>query len=802
MPRIPELCNRITRRYKPILVVGFLLTAVGGYLTSKLSLESDLAALLPDSFESVQAVERMREEVGGADQLRIALRTADFQAATELADTLARRLVASERVSSVDHENDVAFYESHALLFLDTASLDSLHNEVQRTIDAEKQRANPFMVDDLFADPEAEEAEDEGGLSGWEERYASELPDRYYTNDDSTVLVLNVYPAGSSSDLSFARSMLDDVQRIMDEVGPERFAPDMEVHYGSNIKNRVDEFEAIQDDIVGTAAYGIGGVFLLLVLFFRSLVVPLLLSVSLLSALSWTFGLTYLLVGQLNTITGFLFVVLFGMGIDYGIHAIARYLESREAGLDTAGAIHRMVCRTGAALGTTALTTSAAFFSLMLLDFRGFSELGLITGIGMLFTYAAMVVFLPAMVVLLERLGVLSIDSVPDKALTSERRPFRFARSILVGAAALTLVSAYLFTRVDFQYDFTDLRIVTEERERFGEMTAGVFSGSESPAVVLADTEEEVQEVVAAVQERMRADTASPTIASVRSIFDLVPRSQERKLEQIRRTRALVEENADAVSGEREEQLQRLRDFLAVDRTFDWQDFPENDRRRFVTREGAPGNFVFIYPSVALRDGRNAIAFRDDVGTITTASGEAFHAASSNIIVAEMLSMMTTEGPLAVALSLGVVFLILLVDFRRFRSALLVVAPLAVGIVWMGGAMYVFGMKLNFFNVVAFPSVVGIGVDHGVHIYHRYVEEGPDSLYFILRRTGVAIGMTTITTIVGYSGLMLASHPGLRSIGLLAAIGLSTTFLTAVVVLPALLDAVEADDPDVEGILR
>ena len=35
----------------------------------------------------------------------------------------------------------------------------------------------------------------------------------------------------------------------------------------------------------------------------------------------WTFGVTYLVVGQLNTITGFLFVVLFGMGVDYGIHA-------------------------------------------------------------------------------------------------------------------------------------------------------------------------------------------------------------------------------------------------------------------------------------------------------------------------------------------------------------------------------------------------------------------------------------------------------------------------------------------------
>jgi len=800
MPRFPELCRRVTRHYRPILLVGLLLTVAGGWLTSRLSLESDLAELLPDSFESVRAVERMRDEVGGADQLRVALVTDDFPAAVELADALAPGLEESEYVSSVDYVNDVEFYERHALLFLDTASLDSLHSAVEDEIDAARQRLNPFMVDDLFGDPE-EETEGEGGLGSWEERYAGELPSRYYTDPDSSVLVLNVYPAGSSSNLSFARSMVDDVQRIVAETEPASFAPDMEVFYGSNIKNRIDEFEAIRDDIVGTAAYGIGGVVLVLILVFRSVLVALLISVNLAAAISWTFGLTYLLIGQLNTITGFLFVVIFGLGIDYGIHAMARYLESRQAGLGVEEAIHRMTCRTGAALGITALTTSAAFFSLMLLEFRGFSELGLITGTGMIFTYGAMVLLLPAMVVLLERAGVLKVKPVEGKELEPERRTFRFARSILTAAAVLTLASAYLFTQVGFQYDFTDLRVVTEERERFGELTGDVFTGSESPAIVLADTREQVAEVAEAVRERMRSDTTSPTIARVRTIFDLVPRNQEQKLEQIRRTRELVEENADAVSGEEEERLRRLRDFLAVDATFDWEDFPANDRRRFLTTEGEPGNFVFVYPDVALRDGRNAIAFRDDVGTITTESGEEFHAASSNIIVAELLTMITTEGPLAIALSLGVVFLILWVNFRRLRSAVMMVVPVAVGIAWMGGVMWLFDMQLNFFNIVVFPSIVGIGVDDGVHIYHRYLEEGADSLYFVLRRTGMAIALTTFTTMVGYSGLVFADHPGLQSIGKLAVIGLATTFVTAVTVLPALLHAVEEDEPDVKGFI-
>lgn len=784
-----NLHQRVRRYHKPILAFSAIATVVGGFYTSKLGLDADLAALLPDSFVSVQALRRMEAEVsGGTSSLRIALKTQDFDAAVALADQLAEDLLESEYVGSVDYENQVEFYEKNALLFLDTASLDSLHIAIQDAIDAHKQKLNPFMIDDLFGGPEPE-VEDSDELARWEREYESELPSRYYVNPDSTVLVLKVLPAEGGANLSYSRRMVGDVRRIIEESDPQSYASDMEVFYGSNIKNRIDEFEAITSDIVGTAGYGISGVFLLLVVVFRGIVIPLLISMTLASALAVTFGIAFLLVGKLNIITGFLFVVLFGMGVDYGIHAMARYVESRQAGLDSEGALQRMVGKTGAALAATAFTTSAAFFSLMFLDFKGFSELGLITGIGMIFAFLATVVLLPALVVFTENLGLLKVKPVPGKALSSHPRPFVYARWILAAGAVLALVSIVLFTKVEFQYDFTNLRIITQEREEYSRETTGVFTRSESPAIVLADSREEVEEIVAAVREIMRTDTISPTVESVRSILSVVPADQGRKLEKIRDIRRLVADEAEGVlEGEDARRVERLQQFLAVDEPFAWEDFPLKDRQRFTDRAGEPGNFVLIYPGVALRDGRNAMAFRDDIGTIVTASGKEFHAASSNIIVAEMLTMISTEGPIAVALALGVVFLIILVKFRSFRAALFVVTPLLMGLLWLGGLMFVFDLQLNFFNVVVFPSLVGIGVDDGIHIYDRYREEGPGSIPFVLRRTGMAVGITSITTMVGYSGLVVAHHPGLQSIGQLAVIGLATTLFSAVLVLPALLE--------------
>ncbi len=103
---------------------------------------------------------------------------------------------------------------------------------------------------------------------------------------------------------------------------------------------------------------------LLISLYFRQILAPLIIIVPLMMSISWTFGLTYLTIGNLNQITVSLFAVLFGLGIDFGIHIFARYREARRRGMDVEQALTETVCHTGSALSTTALTTSLAFFAL------------------------------------------------------------------------------------------------------------------------------------------------------------------------------------------------------------------------------------------------------------------------------------------------------------------------------------------------------------------------------------------------------------------------------------------------------
>ena len=131
-----------------------------------------------------------------------------------------------------------------------------------------------------------------------------------------------------------------------------------------------------------------------------------------------------------------------------------------------------------------------------------------------------------------------------------------------------------------------------------------------------------------------------------------------------------------------------------------------------------------------------------------------------------------------------------IVIFRRRLATPFVIGSLLVGVVWLLGATLGFGIKINFVNFIAFPITFGIGVDYAVNVMARYVRDDRRDVEAAVRETGGAVGLCSLTTIVGYSSLLVAKNVGLFLFGLLAVLGELTCLTTAVVVLPAVLQLV------------
>ncbi|MCD4733390.1 MMPL family transporter, partial [bacterium] len=161
-----------------------------------------------------------------------------------------------------------------------------------------------------------------------------------------------------------------------------------------------------------------------------------------------------------------------------------------------------------------------------------------------------------------------------------------------------------------------------------------------------------------------------------------------------------------------------------------------------------------------------------------------------------IIELIGEEGQLATLLALGVIFVLLLVDFRKLHTSLLALVPLVSGGLIMLGVMALLGEKLNYINVMALPLILGIGIDDSVHIIHRYRHErrlNGDGLIMgrTLSRTGRAVFLTSLTTGIGFGSLMFSRMQGLASMGIALSLGVLACFLTSTLFLPALLKTFE-----------
>ncbi len=814
----------VVRQVWTVVLLALVVSVVGFWFARQLRIDTDFSNLVPRDYPSVQALEALRETVGSEATVDVAIVSPSFEANKTFAEQLIPRALAlapspqaEPYLSRVDFEKDTAFLEQNALYFATYAELDSLESYLRDKIRDAKLDANPFFFD---LDDEEDESDDEAAYDperDLQEVYDHIIGKRYPVNEDSTIMALRFYPSGSQTDIGFIETLYDDLDALIVELTPTAYHPEMKVAPAGRLLRQLVEVRTISDDVLGSFAAGVTAVLLLVVGYFfykgytaraghrfsrrvltaqlvRIPVLAGLIGIPLLMSLSWTLGVAWFAFGKLNMMTSTLGLVLFGLGIDYGIHFYARYTEERSLGRTAADAAESTFTSTGKAIALGAFTTAAALYVLTGADFRGFSEFGFIAGTGILFAVGAMTIVMPALLILFERYRLLNFE-VGAGVRTALQGYGRIpgARGLVLGSMGLVIAALVFLPRVGFQYDFGALDPVYEEYDAKRNLIGEVYpSRGRNPAYVLVDDPSEAPAVEEAIERHAQADTLSPTIDRAETLqerFPMVDEEQQHKLDRIAEIRALL---ADPfVQADTDEGLARVELAAGTVQPLTIEQLPESIRNRFISKTGELGGFIVIYPSVGLADGRASMAFADDVGKIVTEDGSTYYAGSPSIVAADMLRLMRSDAPWMMAGALIMVILIMWINFRAVRWVALATAPLVVGVLWMILVIELVGLQLNFYNMIVLPAILGIGNDAGVHLVHRYQEEGPGSIRRVLRYTGEHIAMGSFTTMIGFAGLLLSFHPGLHSIGELAVVGIGATLLAALLFLPAALQWLE-----------
>jgi len=160
-------------------------------------------------------------------------------------------------------------------------------------------------------------------------------------------------------------------------------------------------------------------------------------------------------------------------------------------------------------------------------------------------------------------------------------------------------------------------------------------------------------------------------------------------------------------------------------------------------------------------------------------------------IMRELMRVIGNDGKNAALLTIIVVFLLLWADFGSIKYSIIAMIPLVVGVVWMVGSMKLTSMQLTIVNVMGLPMIIGIGIDYGVHIVHRWRIEGSNKVNKIFASTGKAILLSAITTMLAFGSLIFSIWRGFGSLGGAMVIGVGACFLSTVIILSGIMGFLE-----------
>lgn len=215
------------------------------------------------------------------------------------------------------------------------------------------------------------------------------------------------------------------------------------------------------------------------------------------------------------------------------------------------------------------------------------------------------------------------------------------------------------------------------------------------------------------------------------------------------------------------------------------EDLPESVLDRYSNRD-RDKFLITIYPIGNLYfDGRVLNRFVDDVEKVSekTTGGPPLGVA--------MMKIFARDGRNAIILTLVIVFALLWIDFKKPQYALIAMIPLALGVFWMVGLMRLVGMMLSFMTFVGLPLIIGIGIDDGVHIMHRWQHEGTGKILTIFSSTGKAILLTSLTTMLAFGSMIFSIFPAWAWFGESLFLGVGACFLTTVIVLSGILGMID-----------
>ncbi len=881
-------------RHPWLIIIAMIIMIILALISaSRLNMNMRWSDLLPLNDPLVQEFEKIQKEYIGTTNSIIVV-TGPIEQMKMFADDIVPQIEPLKQyVERVNYKIDENFIRAHGLMLTKTSDLQKMVDNnlfADQSLIGYLTHINDDFEDVYIGNEESlsdKEKEDNAirGLDGignlietWQNCLASQtlsdsvvtnsaemllLGDPYFVSTDKRMLLIMIEPNFDVTDVEAAVNSTDTIQTIINNLLPKY--PGISAGLTGTVPLSRDEMFYAEKDMGITSIVAFALVLLLFIISFRLVTAPILAGLNLIISIILASGLIAIFIGSLNIMTSMFAVILIGLGIDFSIHIISLYYERRALGESAGDAITHTLARSGSGIITGGLTTAIAFFTLMISQTRGIKEMGLVLGLGIISVMIGTLLFMPAMLIIREKLA--GLRKKPPKPI----KPVSFIfmgkvgeiishnpKSTLTIAVAISIIMMFFALNARFDYNYLNMEPAGIPSVALQDSMLAAFEMSPDFVMVTSATVDGAREIAEKAKKL-------PSVSLVESISNFIPsqaeqnertplllklRSQLNKTQskvtlsqknlpeliaQLNRldmniyelgqmaflggqdkvdskcrqivgdpeqadSRSIIIDLIDQINKNQRAAIAMLNHFqnafeplfktmalqMADTAKITVGNLPENIRDRYLGKSNDKF-LVTIFPKEQVWDLAFLKRFNDQMQHISP------KITGTPPLMLRLIDLIGQDGRIASLLALLAVFALLWIDFGRIKLAIVAMVPLIVGAIWMVGSLTLLGLPFTIVNVMAIPMIIGIGIDDGVHLIHRYRIEGWKNSKTVLTSTGKAILLTSLTTMAGFGSLLLAEYRGFASLGSLLVLGVAACFLTSILFLPSIVSLFSKD---------
>lgn len=816
-----RLANFAVRRWRLAVAAVFVFVAVClGIIVTHIKVDSDILNLLPQRFDSVRALKVYDREFTQARELTFALwdekHATDLDGFTDFfgkalqKEPWVKRVMDRSPMESPDGVREVQSLAVPLLMnlepkaFADAIKCLQPDQIAQRFAKkkAEMEAGSPKAEMELSFDPLGLVVPALKPLAGSFSMDSS----RPLASPDGTLRVVVVETNQKGLDAYSCQALMRQVKDFNKRVAAEWKNPAPQILVTGRTAYVSEMSLGMRHDIISTV---IGSVILVAGVFYIGFrrVRPLsaILHVLILCCLAAVAAGT-LIFGELNMVTMGLCSILVGLGVDFGMLLYGTYQAGRNSGLSHEEATTRSVSQLGRGIVFGAATTAAAFGSFLLSESPGFAQLGVLIAIGILFAAVFMLSLFFVFVGRAHKPGDRDflLNAVQNYVENVIARP----KPIFIGTLiVLLLLNAFAFSplgTVQFQANPKSLE-PADSKAGFAlrKISEKMEAAKIEPVLVIIKGRdaEDFHSKWSEIQDRWMAAKEKGEIKgfSAPTAFALSPERLAANEAQLRGINFTEVKNAFKNTLDQDgfdaDSFKGGFDLIdGLDRIAHGDRTPANWRRvlppksmwwfvldRFLSESPNIGA-AYITPNKTIANQKEQQQLHKELD-VPQAKADF---TGWSYVMADLVPWSKHKlAELSLAMVLFNIALLILL-YRAPKPLIVLMISLLLSMGAMIAGLKITGLSLNLFNVLAFPLVLGVGVDYGIYVVLavRQMEGRKENLATILK----PILLSGLTTTAGFASLGLANNPSLSGLGLVCALGVACClFSTLFFILPAYL---------------